>query len=92
MTDWLRLGTIIVCGVLAYAMLQYAPLVPKAVVALDDFHALRLQAEGWKTTLDGIRAVLEKPRWFGDESGAELCRCGCGRETCGCGWNEKNKK
>jgi hypothetical protein len=83
--DWLRLGNVIACGALAYALLQYAPLVPKASTALDDFHALRLQAEGWKASIDGIRAVLEKPRWFGDENGAGPCACGCGKEGCKCG-------
>lgn len=90
--DWLRLALVIAVGALAYAMLQYAPLVPKASTALDDFHALRLQAEGWKTTLDGIRTVLDKPRWFGGENGAGACGCGCGKEACGCGWNEKKGK
>lgn len=90
--DWLRLGLIVANGALAYGLIQCAPLVPKVATALDDFHALRLQAEGWKTTLDGIRTVLDKPRWFGDENSAEPCRCGCGKDVCGCGWNEKNKK
>lgn len=90
--DWLRLGLIVANGALAYGLIQYAPLVPKAATALDDFHALRLQAEGWKTTLDGIRTVLDKPRWFGHENGAGACGCGCGKEGCNCQANQKRDK
>lgn len=54
-----RLVVVVLLVFIWQALVAYAPLVPKAVVFLDDAHALRIKAEEIQTTAVGIRKTLD---------------------------------
>ncbi len=41
----------------AWLLLHYAPLVPKAIILMDDIHDIRLRTTGWERTAEDIRKL-----------------------------------
>lgn len=67
-TSWGQIILIVVMGINAYALLEYAPLVPKTIVFMDDVHALKKQAETYEKTaadiMDAIKRIEKKFSFF----------------------------
>ncbi len=57
--SWTRYVLIGLLAFTSYTLLTYAPLVPKALVFMDDVHTIREKADGYQQLAAGIQKSLE---------------------------------
>lgn len=72
--NWFRGLLILSILFLSIVLLQYVPLIPKAIILMDDIHVLREKSTGWEKSLtEGKTALvnidtsikrIEKQFWF----------------------------
>lgn len=58
--NWTRTIIIVLLGFIGYTLLEYAPLIPKAMVFMDDVHRIREKSAELQHTAEGIQTSLEK--------------------------------
>lgn len=57
---WGRTLLILLLGGIAMLLVEYAPLVPKAIILMDDIHELRKQSGEWKAELDTWKPKIDR--------------------------------
>ncbi len=59
MDNWGRKIVIVLLVLNAWLLLHYAPLVPKAIILMDDIHAIRQRTLVWERMADGIQRTAD---------------------------------